>query len=91
MLPPDSNIVRFQKEFYLFPIFSGGRSGFERIFGGDFRDLSKAPRDTTLRRAVLGHLEAGGYLRGGGALLFAEDLDWGAQVYRKMWNSDQED
>jgi hypothetical protein len=91
MLPHDSNIVRFQKEFYLFPIFSGGRSGFERIFGGDFRDLSKAPRDTTLRRAVLDHLKAGGYLRGGGALLFAEDLDWGAQVYRKMWISDQEE
>ncbi len=87
MLPGNSNIVRFQKEFYLFPIFSGGRSGFERIFGGDFRDLSKAPRDTTLRRAVLDHLEAGGYLRGGGGLLFAEDLDWGAQVYRKMWIS----
>jgi len=84
MLPPNSNIVRFQKEFYLFPIFSGGRSGFERIFGRDIRDLSTAPRDTTLRRAVLDHLQAGGYLRGGGGLLFAEDLDWGAQVYRKM-------
>jgi len=83
MLPPNSNIVRFQKEFYLFPIFSSGRSGFERIFGGDIQNLSTAPRDTTLRRAVLDHLQAGGYLRGGGGLLFAEDLNWGAQVYRK--------
>ncbi len=82
MLPPASNIVRFQGEFYLFPIHSGGRSGFERIFGRDFQDLSEAPRDTTLRRAVLDHLQAGDYLRNGGALLFAEDLDWGKQVYR---------
>jgi hypothetical protein len=82
MLPPDSNIVRFQKEFYLFPIFSSGRSGFERIFGRDIKGLSEAPRDTTLRRAVLDHLQAGGYLRGGGGLLFAEDLNWGAQVYQ---------
>ena len=83
MLPPNSNLVRFQGEFYLFPIHSGGRSGFERIFERDYRDISEAPRDTTLRRAVLDHLQAGGYLRNCGALLFAEDLDWGKQVYRR--------
>jgi len=82
MLPPDSNMVRFQGEFYLFPILSGGRSGFGRIFGSDNQDILTAPRDTTLRRAVLDHLEAGGYLRGGGGLLFAEDLNWGKQVYQ---------
>jgi hypothetical protein len=85
MLPDDSNMVRFQKELYLFPIFSSGRSGLERIFRGGTDDLSKAPRDTGLRRAVLDHLEGGGYLRAGGALLFAEDLDWGSQVYRNQW------
>jgi len=86
-LPTNSNIVRFQREFYLFPIFSGGRSGFERIFGKDYKDLSKAPRKTTLQRAVLNHLQAGGYLRSGGGLLFAEDLNWGNQVYRKNFPS----
>ena len=85
MLSLDSNIIRFQREFYLFPIFSGGRSGFERIFSRDYKDLSKAPRDTRLRRAVLDHLQAGGYLRGGGGLLFAEDLNWGASVYQKSF------
>ncbi len=80
-LSSDSNMVRFQREFYLFPIFSGGRSGFDRIFGRDIQDLSTAPRDTRLRRAVLDHLQSGGYLRGGGALLFVEDLAWGTQVY----------
>jgi GNAT domain-containint protein/N-acyltransferase family protein len=82
MLPPESNIVRFQGEFYLYPILSGGRSGFGRIFDSDNQDLSTAPRDTTLRCAVLDHLQTGGYLRGGGGLLFAEDLDWGKQVYQ---------
>jgi hypothetical protein len=82
MLPPESNIVRFQKEFYLFPIYAGGRSGVERIFRSGLKDLSTAPRDTSLRRAVLDHLQAGGYLRAGGGLFFAEDLNWGAQVYR---------
>ena len=84
MLPPDSNIVRFQREYYLFPIRSGGRSGFTRIFRENYQDLSAAPRDTTLRRAVLDHLQAGGYLRAGGGLIFPEDLDRGTEVYRKM-------
>lgn len=82
MLPSDSNITRFQREFYLFPILSGGRSGLERIFRSGIQDLSNAPRDTRLRRAVLDHLQAGGYLRAGGGLIFAEDLNWGKQVYQ---------
>ena len=83
MLSDDSNIVRFQREFYLFPIFSGGKSGFERIFGRDLHSVSNAPRNTRLQRAVLKHLQAGGYLRSGGGLLFVENLNWGTQVYQK--------
>jgi len=73
MLPSDSNIVRFQREFYLFPILSGGKSGLDRIFRSGIQDITKAPRDTTLRRVVLDHLQAGGYLRGGGGLIFPFD------------------
>ena len=83
-LSPASNMARFQKELYLFPTFSRGRSGVDRIFGRDIEDFSAAPRDTTLRRVVADGLQSGGYLRSGGALLFGEDLDWGAQVYRTM-------
>jgi len=85
MLSSDSNIVRFQREFYLFPIFSGGRSGFERIFGRNYKALSEAPKNTTLQRAVLAHLQAGEYLRGGGGLLFVEALNWGGSVYQKSF------
>jgi hypothetical protein len=83
-LSDDSNMLRFQREFYLFPIYSGGRSGFDRIFGRNVDDPAAAPRATQLQRVILAHLEAGGYLRNGGALLFAEDLDWGSQVYRRQ-------
>ena len=82
-LLPDSNIVRFQREFYLFPIYSNKRSGFDRIFGTNSQDFSKLPRDTRLRRAVLDCLESGDHLRSGGALLFAQDLDWGNRVYQE--------
>lgn len=82
-LSPTSNIVRFQREFYLFPTFSNGQSGLARIFDSDdIQDLSNAPRDTSLRRAVLDGIQAEGYLRSGGALLFPGDLDWEKQVYR---------
>ncbi len=84
LLPPTANLVRFQREFYLFPIRSDGRSTLERVFGGVPTDLSTAPRDTTLRRAILDHLAAGGHLRGGGCFLFPEDLAWGRQVYRSQ-------
>ena len=82
-LGSDSNMVRFQREFHLFPTYSSGRSGFDRIFPlHNSADLTSLPRDTRLRRAIVDHLQAGGYLRSGGGLLFAEDLDWGNQVYQ---------
>ena len=71
-------MVRFQREFYLFPTHSSGRSGFDCICPlHNSADLTSFPRDPRLRRAVVAHLQASGYLRLGGGLLFAEDLDWG--------------
>jgi hypothetical protein len=85
-LPPDSNIVRFQKELYLFPIGLGRDSVFWRVFGGVPEDLSTAPRDTALRRAILDRAASGEPFRptAGGCFLFPEDLDWGAQVYLRQ-------
>lgn len=83
LLPPDSNILRFQREFYLFPIGLGPDSVFWRVFNGIPKDLAKAPRDTALRRAILDYALAGNKFRptGGGCFLFPEDVNWGAQVY----------
>lgn len=79
-MPASSNICRFQRECYLFPIGpGGGRSGFFRLFTHD--DIATLPRDTVMRRTYLDLLESGGLWRGGGMLLFPEDLDWGNQVY----------
>ena len=82
-MPETSNICRFQKECYLFPNQpGGGRSGFFRLFTHD--DLSALPRDTVMRRIYLDLLNAGGLWRGGGMVLFPEDLDWGKQVYLRQ-------
>lgn len=83
LLSEKSNIVRFQRECYLFPLNAkGGRSGLERIFGPYTHDLSTAPRDSSMRRAVLDHLERDGVLISGGCLLWPEHLSqWGTQIY----------
>ncbi|MBS12923.1 MAG: hypothetical protein CME19_15115 [Gemmatimonadetes bacterium] len=79
-MPRTSNIFRFQRECYLYPIGPGsGRCGFFRLFTHD--DLATLPRDTVMRRTYLDLLEAGGLWRGGGMMLFPEDLDWGKRVY----------
>ncbi|MFW6156570.1 MAG: hypothetical protein ACOC7J_04565, partial [Armatimonadota bacterium] len=83
---PSSNIVRFQREVYLFPIGLSDDSLASALFGGLRRklpeDLSEYPRETSLQRAYLDAVEAGEYeAGGGGCFLLPEDVDWGSQVY----------
>lgn len=83
LLPPSSNIVRFQKEVYLYPIPGGNESVMRAVFGG-VKDIKDAPRRTSMQRAFARHLESGGHFRGGGCFLLKEDLNWGGQVYRQF-------
>ena len=83
-LPSGSNLVRFLREFYMVPSGISARSILQTVFGNDADDLSNAPRDTSLQRAILEHVSAGRPIdpRAGKCFLFPEDLDWGRQVYR---------
>jgi hypothetical protein len=57
------------------------------IFGSGDVDLKTAPRDTSLRRALLDHVAADGRLIGGGMFLLLEDFQYyGEQVYRNQWD-----
>ena len=79
-------MVHWQKELYLYPIPSGDRSGLRFIFGKDDIDISTAPRDTSLRRALLDHLQLGGRLISGGMFFLCENVDkFGSQIYRRQW------
>ena len=82
-LPPTANLVRFQREFYLFPISLSGEWMVRQAFGSVPKDMSQAPRDTQLRRALLDRLTSGQPVPtgGGGCFMFAEDFRWGEQVY----------
>jgi hypothetical protein len=84
MLPPTANLVRFQREMYLYPLVYG--KGNERhVLGSNYKTLDDAPRKTTLQRAIVGHLRAGGEMMAAGGILLADDVAsgcWGTQRYR---------
>jgi hypothetical protein len=73
-LPPDSHLVSFQRFFRLVPVpGANDRQTLERVFGGPVSDWSKAPRDTSLRRIVAEHAQAGGCWRMGAGVIFPQD------------------
>ncbi len=87
MLSPNSKMLAWQRELFLFPAVSSGKDGLYFVFNRDEIDLATAPRDTTLRRAMIDHLQAGNNLRNGGMFFLFEDLpQYGTQVYRGMQN-----
>ncbi len=82
MLPDQSSLVQFQKQGYLIPQLAEPEYMLYFIFGRKQVDLTTAPRNTTLRRAVIAHLEAGQSLRNGGWFLLKQDLPhFGQQPY----------
>ena len=83
-LPSGSNLVRFLREFYLLPGGISERSILQTVFGNTADDLSRAPNDTSLQRALLELVSSGRAIdpRAGKCFMFPEDLDWGRQVYR---------
>ena len=84
-LAATSNIVRFLQEYYLFPLPGAGDSAhFRNVFDDPAPDLDNVPQDTSLQRALVQHVKAGKHWHGGGGVIFAEDLDWARQVYRKQ-------
>ncbi len=82
MLPERSNLVRFLQEFYRFPTRGTTQSALRWIFGEPPEDLTKAPKDTTLRRKVIEHVLGGGGMVGGGGFVLLDGLDWGSKAYR---------
>ncbi len=83
LLPETSNLVRFQKEFYLVPHYATPEGLIKSVFGQSPIDPATAPRRTSLQRAIVDRLISDRPLRptGGGCFLLFEDFDWGKQVY----------
>ncbi|MGH7143150.1 MAG: acyltransferase domain-containing protein [Planctomycetota bacterium] len=83
LLPPESNLNRFMRELYLYPIPSGPRAGLFFLFFNDHLPLADAPEDTSVQRAVKQFLLAGNRWRSGGMFFLRDDLPhFGTQHYR---------
>ncbi len=84
-LSPDSNIVRFQKEFFLVPLsYAKEKETLQWVFGNKKAAYKKNKSKTSLQRAILNFRKTGKRCRNGGALLFKEDFNWGKQVYQNQ-------
>jgi hypothetical protein len=80
------NLVRYQRELYLYPTPSNGRDGLWFIFLQENLEPAALPRDTSLRRGVADFLLAGHTWRGGGMFFLTEHLEqFGSQYYRSRW------
>ena len=88
ILPRESSIVRFQREFSLFPYPGGPGFLWNFVFGKKYSisDLAAAPRDTSLRRAVLDRLARGEDIFDLPGVMFHSPEEWGAQPYMTRWD-----
>ncbi len=86
LLPPTSSIVQFQREFYLYPHPGGPSFLWSFVFGEKYPTPATAPRDTSLRRAVLDWLAEGKELFDLPGLMFHPPHDWGYQPYMGNWD-----
>lgn len=63
ILPPDSNIVKFQKSFHLLPVIGDHYQAYDLVFGSSKTDIAAAPQDTYLQREIVRYVEAGNMMR----------------------------
>jgi len=87
ILPATSSIVNFQREFYLFPFPGGPGFLWTFVFGEKYPDPATAPRDTSLRRAVLDWLARGDELFDLPGVMFHSPDTYGAQPYMSRWDN----
>jgi hypothetical protein len=85
LLPPVSNIARFQREFYLLPVpGADDRMCLERVFGSADINIADAPEDSSLRRAIKQFMLGGGRMRESRGLILPRDLkNFGNAQYQR--------
>ena len=82
LLAPESNIVRLQREMFVYPGLQGDNNQYyERIFGWGTKDINAVEWKTSLQRTIGNYLNGGGHFHGGYCFLLKDDFDWGRQVY----------
>ena len=91
LLSPESNVVRLQRDMYLYPGLQGDNNQYyERIFGWGVKDINSVTWKTSLQKAVGKYLNNGGHFHGGYCFLLKDDFSWGGQVYLRMMSKGQQ-
>lgn len=75
LLPPDSNIIRFQKDFTLLEVEPDDRQCEQRVFGALSDDYASYPQNTRLQRAVRERLLQGGKIGKGHGEFYYQPQD----------------
>ena len=75
-LPETSNILQFQRDFYIYPVpGASDEQTYERVFGQSYENIDAAPQSTSLQRTLAAHVKAGGrWYNGGGFILRNSDV-----------------
>jgi hypothetical protein len=82
LLAPESNIVRIQREMYVYPGLQGDNNQYyERIFGWGTQDINTVEWKTSLQKTIGAYLNNGGHFHGGYCFLLKDDFNWGGQIY----------
>ena len=85
LLAPESNIVRLQREMFIYPGLQGDNTQYyDRVFGWGTRDINAVEWKTSLQRAIGAYLNNGGHFHGGYGFLLKDDIDWGGQIYLRQ-------
>ncbi len=83
ILPAAANIVRFQRQFLLFPLAGAtADQAYERVFAPHGRAVREEHLATTLQRSLFMHIQAGGVPLIGGGLKLPPFEEWGASAAR---------
>ncbi|HBN85596.1 MAG TPA: hypothetical protein DDZ89_17335, partial [Clostridiales bacterium] len=84
LLKEDSNIIRFQREFYLAPVKSDEKGTNFFMFGK--YDISDVTPKTTLEKKLFEYMDKGIYMYNGcGFILFKDIQRYGEQYYRNRF------
>ena len=83
ILPPSSNIVKFQREFYLYPIQASDFQTFERVFGSKPDNIKFLKAESSLQKAILDYINEGNHMRQTAMFLLKDELKhWGEACYQ---------
>ncbi len=63
IMPPETNLSRFQRRFYVLPREGKQKQTADRVFGTTSIDPANAPRLTSLQRAIASYVASGGVMR----------------------------